>query len=250
MKLMLIGAGNMGAALLKGWGEQYEIKIVENNGEQRRKLESLFPKISFVEPDEPCEEHCVVLAVKPQSVASVQLKGEPLAIVSIMAGVTLQTIKKLFEAKHYIRAMPNLAALHGASATAFTGDAGFKETAQALLSAVGRAVWVETEKELNIATALAGSGPGYLAVVAEAMANAAVKLGMKNNDAHALTEALFSGMGPLLKNDHPALLKEKICSPGGTTAAGIAALEAHGARNAFYEAVAAAFERSESLGKN
>lgn len=250
MKLLLIGAGNMGAALLKGWGGRYDVKVMENSPEQRKKLSDQFPAIAFAAENESCAGRVVILAVKPQSIGSVKLHGEPEAVVSIMAGVALETLKQQFKAAHFVRAMPNLAALQGASATALTGDGAFKDRAIALLSAVGQAIWLESEKELDIATALSGSGPGYLALVAEAMANAAVRLGMKNGDAHALTQALFAGMGPLLAGDHPALLKEKVASPGGTTAAGLAALEASGARHAFYEAVRAAFERSQALSKN
>ncbi|MGE4294247.1 MAG: pyrroline-5-carboxylate reductase [Campylobacterales bacterium] len=250
MKLLLIGAGNMGGALLRGWSGKHEIKVMENSPRQREQLQKSVGPIAFAEPDEPCEGYCVVLAVKPQSIGSVTLKGEADAIVSIVAGVALKTLKERFEAKHYVRAMPNLAALHGASATALTGDEHFKNEALELLGAVGTACWLQSEKELDIATALAGSGPGYLALVAESMANAAVMLGMRNDDAHTLTQALFAGMGPLLKHDHPALLKEKVASPGGTTAAGLAALEAQGARNAFYQALSAAYERSLALSKS
>lgn len=249
MKLLLIGAGNMGGALLKGWGGKYDVKVMENSPEQRQKLTAEFPGVAFAASDEPCDDRVVVLAVKPQSISSVNLRGEPVAIVSIMAGVTLEALKKQFKAMYFVRAMPNLAALQCASATALTGDEEFKKPAIKLLSAVGQAFWLESEKELDIATALSGSGPGYLALVAEAMANAAVRLGMKNADAHIFTQALFAGMGPLLSADHPALLKEKVASPGGTTAAGLATLEANGTRHAFYEAIRAAYERSQALGK-
>ena len=249
MKILLIGAGNMGSALYRVWSSKYDVLVVENSKESQSDLMSRFKDIKFAS-DTNCEDMVVVLAVKPQSIASVNLTGRAKAVISIMAGVALDTIRSRFEADSFVRAMPNMAAQFAASATALTGDKEAKDLSLELFGSVGTAIWLATEKELNIATALAGSGPGYLAVVAEAMANSAVKLGLNSNDAHALTKALFGGMEPLLNSAHPAILKEKISSPAGTTAAGIAKLEEYGTRHAFYEAVKAAYERALELANN
>ncbi|MDR2152647.1 MAG: pyrroline-5-carboxylate reductase [Helicobacteraceae bacterium] len=246
MDILLIGAGAMGGALLKGWKKNgYDPLVLESSAAQRQRLS----ETRFVEDASDAKGKVVVLAVKPQSFASVKIPVRAKAIVSIMAGVTLQALRESFEADYFIRAMPNLAALHLKSATALTGDAPFKNEALELFNAVGQAVWFESEKELAIATALSGCGPGYLALIAEALANGAVRLGMKSADAYALTQALFEGMPALLSSEHPAALKDRVCSPGGATIEGIAALESRGVRGAIIEALKAAFDQSERLGK-
>ncbi|MDR0665176.1 MAG: pyrroline-5-carboxylate reductase [Helicobacteraceae bacterium] len=247
MNILLIGAGNMGGALLKGWERQnsHNILVLENNAARQKQLEGA----RFAADIGEAKDRIVVLAVKPQSLSYVNIPVRAKAILSVMAGVTLETLRESFEADYFIRAMPNLAALRLKSATALTGDAGFKSEALELFSAVGKALWFESEKEIDIAVALSGCGPGYLALIAESLANGAVRLGMKSADAFALTQALFEGMPSLLEEEHPALLKDRVCSPAGATIEGIAALEARGVRGAIFEALNAAFERSQQLGK-
>lgn len=246
MKLLLIGAGNMGSALYASWAKKFDIVVLEKNEETKQALKARFADIRFTD-DSNADGMVVVLAVKPQSFDTIELIGKPKAVVSIMAGVKLERIKAQFEADSFVRAMPNLAALYAKSATALTGDESFRSSAIELFDAVGKSIWLESEEQLNIATALAGSGPAFLAVVAEAMANGAVKLGLKSSDAHELTKALFEGMGDLL-TDHPAILKEKVSSPAGTTVSGIAKLEEMRVRHAFYEALKAAYDRAKELG--
>jgi pyrroline-5-carboxylate reductase len=235
----------MGGALLKAWGANHDIRVLESSAARRERLQDA----RFAADASEAENRVVVLAVKPQSLDSVKISVRAKAIVSVMAGVTLDTLRDSFKADCFIRAMPNLAALHQKSATALTGDAIFKDEALKLFNSVGSAVWFESEKELAIATALSGSGPGYLALIAEALADGAIRLGMKSDDAFALTRALFEGMPALLANEHPALLRDRVCSPGGTTIEGIAALELRGVRGAIFEALKAAFERSERLAR-
>lgn len=248
MKLLLIGAGNMGAALYERWRGEHDLSVLEKNETIRAALSDRFGDICFVPEAKAETDSVVVLAVKPQSIDSVKITGRPRAIVSIMAGVSLQSLRKRFSADLFVRAIPNLAAIYGKSATTLTGDDEFKREAIGLFERAGAALWVESEQEIAIATALAGSGTGFLALAAEAMGDAAVCLGMKPGDARKLTAALFDGMGDLLAHEHPALLRERVCSPGGTTIAGIASLETNGVRSGFFEAIRAAFERSNELG--
>jgi pyrroline-5-carboxylate reductase len=125
-----------------------------------------------------------------------------------------------------------------------TGDIRFKHEALDLFDAIGTTLWVDSEKELDIATAVAGSGPAYLALVAEALMDGAVNQGLKRTDATALVRGLFAGFSPLIYNDHPAIVKDKVMSPAGTTAAGYAKLEEHGVRIGVINAIQAAFERT------
>ena len=143
--------------------------------------------------------------------------------------------------------MPNLAASVGASMTTLTGDQEFQKEAEALLGAVGNTLWLDSEKEIDIATALAGSGPAYLALMAEALVDGAVKQGLKRDDAMATMRGLFSGFGTLIQDVHPALLKDGVMSPGGTTAAGYAALEDGNVRAACMDAIEKAYKRAKEL---
>ena len=106
---------------------------------------------------------------------------------------------------------------------------------------------INSEKEIDIATALAGSGPAYLALIAEALADGAVKQGLKREDAMTTMKGLFSGFGELIQEMHPALLKDAVMSPGGTTAAGYGALEDGNVRAACIDAIEQAYERAKKL---
>ena len=108
-------------------------------------------------------------------------------------------------------------------------------------------VWVESEKEFDIASALAGCSPAWMALVAEALSDGAVKLGLKRELSYHYIATLFEGMGAVLKSEHPAILKDKVMSPGGTTAAGYAKLEEGQVRDSFIKAMEASYEKAKSL---
>jgi pyrroline-5-carboxylate reductase len=143
--------------------------------------------------------------------------------------------------------MPNLAAEVGASMTSLVGDSTLQSSAIALFSTIGSVLWLNSEKELDIATALSGSGPAYLALIAESLCDGAVREGLKRDDAMNLMRGLFKGFGELIQTTHPALLKDSVMSPGGTTAAGYGALEKAGVREGCMEAIRLAHERAKKL---
>ncbi|WP_457597341.1 pyrroline-5-carboxylate reductase [Hydrogenimonas sp.] len=246
MKLTIVGPGKMALALARGLEKEHELTIVGRDGEKllafAQKLEK-HARTALLEKYE-MEGQTVILCVKPHALeeSAKKLKGKAAALYSVLAGTPLEKLKKALKAEHYIRAMPNLAAEHFASMTTLTGDAEKRQEAEALFGSIGQTLWVDTEKELDIATALAGSGPAYLALVAEALADGAVREGLKRSDAEKLTRGLFEGFAPLLAHGHPALIKDAVMSPGGTTAAGYGALEAGGARHTFMEAIRRACE--------
>lgn len=253
VEIVLIGSGNMAEAILKGICHTYPVEVVSRNEKRLQALRERYgEKIGYRQLQEAVDltGKVVIMAVKPYALADVSQKvqGRALAHLSVLAGVTLDSLKAHIDATYTIRAMPNLAASHGKSMTTLHGDEAFREEAMAICRSFGKALWLGSEKEIDIATAIAGSGPAYLALVAEALADGGVKMGLKRADARMLAEGLFEGMGALLQ-EHPALLKDAVMSPGGTTAAGYGALEAHGVRDAFIQAVTAAAERAEALGK-
>jgi len=249
--ITFIGNGNMGLSIAKGLKGKYNIEVV---GRDMKKLdafeESLGTKVDkYLIDNFDMADKTILLCVKPANVEEVgkKLKGKARVLFSVLAGTSLDKLKKHFKSKAVVRTMPNLAASVGASMTTLTGDHRFRKEAEALLGAVGDTLWLDSEKEIDIATALAGSGPAYLALIAEALTDGAVKQGLKREDAMATMKGLFGGFGKLIQEVHPALLKDAVMSPGGTTAAGYAALEDGNVRAACMDAVEQAYERAKEL---
>ncbi|HFC03608.1 MAG TPA: pyrroline-5-carboxylate reductase [Nitratifractor salsuginis] len=248
MKILLIGAGNMGGAMLEGLAD-YDVTVVEARPSRREELARSYSGITLLDHIPSLEGYVVLLAVKPQSLGSLETEGKAEALISILAGTPLAKLKERIAAKAYIRAMPNIAALKRKSVTSVTGDESFKKEALEILSSIGKAIWLSSEKELDIATGIGGSAPAWMALVAEALADGAVNLGLPRAVSYEYVAALMDGMGALLAEEHPALLKDKVMSPGGTTAAGYAALEEGRVRDSFIKAMEACYRRSLELGK-
>ena len=203
----------------------------------------------------------VILAVKPQQMSGVleELKGQVTSqhlVISIAAGVALKTlIAGLGEQTRLVRVMPNTPFLVGASASGFAiGGAATKEDAtlvEQLLSAVGVAVSVD-EKLLDAVTGLSGSGPAYVYQIIEALSDGGVRVGLPRAVATKLAAQTVLGAAKMVleTGEHPGSLKDAVTSPGGTTIAGLHALEKGGLRAALMNAVEAATNRSKELGQS
>lgn len=249
--ITFIGNGNMALSIAEGLKSNYKIELV---GRDLNKLALFEKKLGIV-----CDKHLMdnfditdktlMLCVKPANVTEVskKLQGHARVLYSVLAGTTLSKLKDAFSTDAVVRTMPNLAASVGKSMTTLTGDESCKEEALELLGAIGSTRWLLSEKEIDIATALAGSGPAYLALMAEALADGAVKQGLKRDDAMAIMRGLFGGFGELIQNVHPALLKDGVMSPGGTTAAGYGALEEGNVRASCMNAVEKAYKKALEL---
>jgi len=246
MDIVLIGAGNMGSAMLKGLSK-YSVTVVEANDKRREELNKLYNDIEFSSTIPDIDGKVVILAIKPQSLQYIEVSGEANAIVSILAGTPIAKLKEKINAKYYIRAMPNVAALNLKSVTSVVGDIEFKEQAMEILSTIGKAIWLNSEKELDIATGLGGSAPAWLAIVAEALADGAVNLGLPRDKSYEYLGALFEGVGSVLNDTHPAKFKDIVTSPGGTTAAGLYTLEEKAVRSAFIKAMENCYNRAKDL---
>lgn len=246
MKLLLIGAGNMGGAMLKGL-QKYDITVVVRSKEKEQELKQLYPNVKIVNSIPCVDDFLVILAVKPKSLDDLQLKGEAKALISVLAGISLERLKSQIKAQYYIRAMPNMAAIKQKSATSLCGDESLKQDAIEILSSIGKCFWFESEDEFDIAMALAGCAPAWLALVAEALSDGAVNLGLKRDISYEMISVVFGGVGATLEDMHPAILKDKVTSPKGTTIAGIKSLEDKGVRSAFIEAIKASYERSKKV---
>jgi pyrroline-5-carboxylate reductase len=205
------------------------------------------------------QANVVFLAVKPQNMAVVfgELAckcGPEKLIVSIAAGVPLAKLTTGLKSERIARVMPNTPALIGKGASAYAlavgASAADGQLVGQLLGAVGQAFLVD-EKLLDAVTGLSGSGPAYVYVMIEALADGGVKMGLPRDVAMALAVQTVRGAAEMVltTGEHPASLKDKVASPGGTTIAGLAALEDRGLRAALIAAVEAATKRSVELGK-
>jgi pyrroline-5-carboxylate reductase len=258
-----IGAGNMAEAILRGLlraGLSADQLSASDPDPERRRLvrDELGIRASESNAEVAERAEVVVLAVKPQQLEraahTLPRDGGPLYL-SIVAGATTASLRRMLGGgARIVRSMPNTPALVGAGISAVASDGGAEpadvERACAVLRAVGEVVQVP-ETALDAVTGLSGSGPAYVFLFIEALTEAGVREGLATDVARALALETVYGAGRLAREtgDHPALLRERVTSPGGTTSAGLAALEAAGFRAALHAAVRAATQRSRELGK-
>lgn len=250
-----MGEALLGGLLAGGWAQPGDLAVVEMIADRRAELSDRFSGVTVT--DHPLERADAVLAVKPDDAASA---GDSLRragvtrVLSIAAGVTTAALESVLgEEARVVRAMPNTPALVGAGAAAIAPGRHAAEEdlvwATGILEAVGTVVVCE-ERMLDAVTGLSGSGPAYVFWLAETLTAAGVEVGLSPDMADALTRQTLLGAARLLteSGEPPADLRAAVTSPGGTTARGIAELEARGAAVAFIAAVAAATERSRELG--
>jgi pyrroline-5-carboxylate reductase len=262
--LGVIGAGNMGAALLGGIKSRFpsvEIRVADPSEERRRLVAKQFSVETSDDNASICEfADIVLLCVKPQSVDHVLGTLQPKfsaakLLVSVCAGVTCSRIESALGAgSRVVRAMPNTPALVGAGATAIApGRDATKDDvalAKGVFDSVGTCVQV-SEGLIDAVTGLSGSGPAYVLMALEALTAGGVEVGLPRDVAHALALQTLLGTAQLVQitGEHPAVLKDRVTSPGGTTIAGIRALERAGFRHALIDAVHAATARAVELGR-
>lgn len=200
----------------------------------------------------------VVLAIKPQVLKTVATglgnERSNTLLISMLAGVSLDSLEAAFPDRPVIRAMPNTPATVGAGITAIAASDTVEPhqiaQAKAIFEVVGEVVEV-SESLMDAVTGLSGSGPAYVAIMIEALADGGVAAGLPRAIASRLALQTVLGTAQLLAESqlHPAELKDRVTSPGGTTIAGVAELELGGFRSAIIEAVQAAAERSQELGQ-
>jgi len=258
LDLVIVGGGNMGAALLGGLlaagREPSTLGVSEALGPRRDHLAEEFPGVTVDAGVPACG--AAVVAVKPGDVpaaTAAAVAAGARRVLSIAAGVPIAALQAAAGPDTaVVRAMPNTPALVGQGVSAIAGGATATaddlDWAAGVLGAVGTVERV-SEAHLDAVTALTGSGPAYLFLVAEALVDAAVLAGLPRDLATRMTTQLFLGSSALLaERGDAAALRAMVTSPGGTTAAGLQALEQRAVRSAFAEAVAAAAARSTQLG--
>ncbi len=257
-----MGEALVGGLVSSGWAAPGELRVVEAYAGRRAALADLLPGVEVVDRPRPADD--VLLAVKPADVGplcrSLATDCPPRRVLSVAAGVTTAQLEAALGGSGggapvaVVRAMPNTPALLGAGVAAIAGGSAAQaadlDWAEAILGAVGQVVRVG-EHQLDAVTGLSGSGPAYLFLVAEALIDAGVLLGLPRATAEVLATGTIAGAGRMLvESGRPAAeLRADVTSPGGTTAAALRELERHGLRSALIEAVAAATARSAELGR-
>ncbi|NNJ18661.1 pyrroline-5-carboxylate reductase [Pseudomonas putida CSV86] len=262
-RIAFIGAGNMAASLIGGLRAQgleaAQIRASDPGAEQRAKIHAEHGIDLFESNAEAIEgADVVVLSVKPQAMKAVcealkpSLKPGQL-VVSIAAGITCASMKKWLGAQPIVRCMPNTPALlrQGVSGLYATDEVSVEQRQQAeqLLSAVGIALWLDSEAQLDAVTAVSGSGPAYFFLLIEAMTAAGEKLGLSRETASKLTlqTALGAAHMAVSSDVDAAELRRRVTSPNGTTEAAIKSFQANGFEALVEQALGAAAHRSAEM---
>ena len=264
--IAMIGGGQMALALAEGFCragllQPTDITVHDPVPAARERLAGRVPGIHFADNGAAAAAaaRVVFLAVKPQQASAACREfaaalAADAVVVSIVAGLTLHNLAELAGTPRIIRVMPNTPCLvgRGVSVVCRTPEVPAGDLARVLelLAAVGR-VHEADETLMDAVTGLSGSGPGFVALLVEALADGGVKAGLPRSLALALATETLSGTAALLDQtgEHPAQIKDRVSSPGGTTIAGLAVLEQRGVRGALIDAVVAAAARARELGK-
>ncbi|QDS87680.1 Pyrroline-5-carboxylate reductase [Rosistilla ulvae] len=264
-QLALIGGGKMGRALVQGmidagFTTADRVTVGDRNTDSQAWWKQNVPQAKVTADSKTAVEAAdvVLLAIKPHGVPAVVAELKRTArkslLISVAAGIQLGTLVRQFGCSRVVRVMPNTPSLVGAGASAYCcGDDVSSEDAayvDGMLSSVGKAFRVD-DKLMDAVTGVSGSGPAYVCMIIEALADGGVLSGLPRDLAMQLATQTVLGTATLIQQtgSHPAVLKDAVASPGGTTIAGIAALERGGLRNTLISAVQAAALRGEELGK-
>jgi pyrroline-5-carboxylate reductase len=265
-RLVVIGAGKMGSALIRGlldakWCESSDLLVVASSNDRVATLQDRFPGVAVavsLELDMVDSSTGAILAVKPdhaEVVARSAAAAGVTRLLSVVAGMPCARLEAVFpQPAAVIRSMPNTPVLVGKGVSAIAGGSHVTkadlEWAESILGAVGTVVRV-TERNMDAVSGLSGAMPAYLYLVIEALIEAGVHQGLSRDVATKLVVGTFEGSGALLAatGSSPEELRYQVTSPGGVTAAGLRMLESRSVRASFLEAVASAAERSRQLGR-
>lgn len=266
-KIGLIGAGNMGGAILRGmltsgYASVDEMMVCEQSVEKLQAMEDEFPELCRTNDARTLAQECrmILLAVKPQVLGSVLDEIHDClndrAVISIAAGWTTAMLQEKLAGTNaaMMRVMPNTPALVGAGMTAICHETTFSEEdfayAQGIFDAIGETIILD-EHLFDGVTAVSGSSPAYVFILVEAMADAAVKEGIPRTAAIKMAAQAVLGSAKMVleTGKHPAELKDAVCSPAGTTINAVEVLEKDGFRAAIQEAMAACADKSRKMAK-
>ena len=265
MKILIIGGGNMGLTFAKSFLSSHIVSlenmlILEKSPNKAEKLREMEVGTIYDHPGDYMKKaDLIILAVKPQDSEILFTKirkyiDPQQVILSIMAGVKIESIQQLLNAPKVIRAMPNLPAQVGTGMTVFSSSNEVTRIemvmVQNLLNSTGKTIYVESQKLIDAATAVSGSGPAYVFYFMQSMIDAAKSLGFNQSDSELLTFQTFRGAVDLF-NKHEFTCDEwiqKVSSKGGTTEAAFERLSSYSLNDKVKDAIVDAFERAVELG--
>lgn len=261
-KITIIGYGKMAKAIAVGLNGKFAFEII---GRNKAKMQSFVRENVLKNASVVCVESSesaidltgksVILAIKPYALDSFRYSGKARAIYSIMAGISIEQLKKCANAEHFIRVMPNVASLVGKGVSvifAETNNASLRDSAiraecESIFAPLGSCIFVEKESYINPAGAISGSGTAYLGLVAEAMIDAGVREGLSLEVSKELVRGLFSGFSALFAHTEAHTIRTDTTSPAGTTIEALAILENRGVRSAFMDAIHAANNKAKNI---
>tara|TARA_B100000965_G_C19522102_1_gene727026 strand:- start:286 stop:1089 length:804 start_codon:yes stop_codon:yes gene_type:complete len=266
MNVLVIGAGNMGLAYAKALIKsellsQTNLMISDTNPEKTKELKKI-SRFDVYTDVEACMDlaDIIFLAVKPYHAERLMKDLKPLmnhgqVVISIMAGVTIQSMKDGLGIEKVVRAMPNLPAQVGKGLTSFTASDEVSRlelsTVKKLLDTTGKSVHLDTEQDIDASTGISGSGPAYVFYFMQSMMEAAQKMGFSDYDSKVLVSQTFEGAIELFNQSDlsPKGWMKKVASKGGTTQAALDSMEDNNVKDQIQEAAYAAFHRAVELGK-
>ncbi|UII25353.1 pyrroline-5-carboxylate reductase [Fulvivirga maritima] len=266
MKVLVIGAGNMGLAYAKALVKSEllssdNLMISDTDKEKSKQLETIsrFDVYTDLEECLPAAD-IIFIAVKPYHIDELfgDIKSkmtEDQLVISLMAGVTIQTIQEGLGISKVVRAMPNLPAQVGKGLTSFTASETVSRlelsTVENLLNTTGKSVRLDTENDIDASTGISGSGPAYVFYFMQSMMDAAKKMGFSDHDSKVLVSQTFEGAVELFnKSDlSPQSWMNRVASKGGTTRAALDSMDDNNVRQLIEDAAYAAFDRAVELGK-
>ena len=244
--IYIIGYGAMAKAIAKGLKDKKEFCVVGRNENKLKEFAKEFNCKYFLLDGFDITNKNILLAIKPYALqeVSMRIKGEANILISILAGKSLIELQRI-KSKAYIRAMPNIAAKYAYSSTAITGDEVAKEFAIDIFKTIGEVIWLDSDDEIDMATAIIGSGPAFLAIIAEAISDGGVYVGLSREKSTKLTKMLFKSFSAL-KEDF-STIKNEVMSPKGTTAEGVNSLEEDGVRGKMLKAMVKTYQKSKEI---
>jgi len=266
MNVLVIGAGNMGLAYAKAlvkseFLNQTNLMISDTNPEKTEELKKISRFDVYNDLGECMEKADILfIAVKPYHAEQLMADLKPLMkkdqlVISIMAGVTIQSMQDGLDIRKVVRAMPNLPAQVGKGLTSFTASDDVSRlelsTVQSLLDTTGKSVHLDTENDVDASTGISGSGPAYVFYFMQSMMEAAQKMGFSDHDSKVLVAQTFEGAIELFNQSDlsPKGWMNRVASKGGTTRAALDSMEDNNIRDLIQDAAYAAFNRAVELGK-
>ncbi len=239
----------MALSIAKGLHTQYTLQICGRNAKKAQDfITSNSLNATILDSTSiDIQDKIIILCIKPYGLANFQFRGTAKSVYSVLAGITISTLKQHLESKSFIRLMPNIAASLGLSSTSVfieNTDPNKHDEAKSIITSFGNAVFLDDEKLIDSSIATSGSSPAFLALMAQALIDSGVREGLKRSDSTLLVAQTFLGVAKLLESKSTQEIIDSITTPGGTTIEGLSILESRAFKGAIIEACHASVNKT------